>query len=154
MQTELAPLVQKASEESASEMGSDAIFEILKTNFIKSAEPVALQGFSIDRNESERFKAIVSIHGQECELNGQGEGVISAFLDGWASLTGQVVNVIDYSEHAVGKGTDALAAAYFLINVDGQRVVGMAFDTDSLGASLKALISALNRSEVTVSVAA
>ncbi len=57
-------------------------------------------------------------------------------------------------EHAVGSGTDALAAAYFLINVDGQRVVGMAFDTDSLGASLKALISAINRSEVAVQIAA
>jgi 2-isopropylmalate synthase len=135
-------------------MGSDAIFEILKSNFIRSAEPVALQGFSIDRNKSEQFNATLSINGQECELRGQGDGVISAFLDGWASLTGQSVNVIDYSEHAVGAGTDALAAAYFLINVDGQRVVGMAFDTDSLGASLKALISAINRSEVAVQMAA
>lgn len=154
MQTELAPIVQKASEESASEMGSEAIFEILKANFIKSADPVALQGFSIDRQQNEQFKATVSINGQDRELIGRGDGVISSFLNGWTSLTGQAVNVIDYSEHAVGSGTDALAAAYFLINVDGQRVVGMAFDTDSLGASLKALISAINRSDVAVQIAA
>lgn len=135
-------------------MGSDAIFDILKANFIQTADPVALNGFSIDRQQNEQFKASVSINGQERELIGHGEGVISAFLDGWAALTGQAVNVIDYSEHAVGAGTDALAAAYFLVNVDGQRVVGMAFDADSLGASLKALISTINRSKVAIQLAA
>ena len=48
-------------------------------------------------------------------------------------------------EHAIGSGTDAEAAAYVQLNIDGRRVSGVAFDHDTLSASLKAVLSALNR---------
>ena len=54
---------------------------------------------------------------------------------------------MDYSEHAIGEGTDAEAVAYVLLDVEGQRVAGAAFDRDSLSASLKSLLSALNLAE-------
>ena len=56
--------------------------------------------------------------------------------------------MVDYSEHAVGGGTDAEAAAYVQLNVDGQRVSGAAFNRDTVSASLRAVLSALNRATV------
>ena len=60
------------------------------------------------------------------------------------SAYGRQAKVIDYSEHAIGEGTDAEAIAYVLLEMDGRRIAGAAFDHDSLSASLKSLISALN----------
>jgi 2-isopropylmalate synthase len=53
--------------------------------------------------------------------------------------------VVDYAEHAVTSGTDAAAAAYVRLSVDGQRVSGTALDHDTVTASLMAVIAALNR---------
>jgi 2-isopropylmalate synthase len=108
---------------------------------------VSLKSYQIERDGHEIVHAKLLIDGQEVEVNGSGDGVVSAFLDAWAKQSGQQVNVIDYSEHAIGEGTSAEAAAYYLINVDGARVGGMALDNDSLGASLRALISAINRAK-------
>lgn len=147
MQTELAPVVQKATEAAGTELSSQAIFDLLKANFIVDQAPVSLKSYQIERDGHEIVHAKLLIDGQEVEVNGSGDGVVSAFLDAWAKQSGQQVNVIDYSEHAIGEGTSAEAAAYYLINVDGARVGGMALDNDSLGASLRALISAINRAK-------
>lgn len=147
MQTELAPVVQKATEAAGTELSSQTIFDLLKDNFIVDQAPISLKGYQIERDGHEIVHAKLVIDGQEVEVNGSGEGVVSAFLDAWAKQSGQQVNVIDYSEHAIGEGTAAEAAAYYLINVDGARVGGMALDNDSLGASLRALISAINRAK-------
>ncbi|HSG04066.1 MAG TPA: 2-isopropylmalate synthase [Marinobacterium sp.] len=147
MQTELAPVVQKATEAAGTELSSQVIFDLLKQSFIVDQSPISLKGYQIERDGHEIVHAKLIIDGQEVEVNGSGEGVVSAFLDAWTKYSGQQVNVIDYSEHAVGEGTSAEAAAYYLINVGGARVGGMALDNDSLGASLRALISAINRAE-------
>jgi 2-isopropylmalate synthase len=57
--------------------------------------------------------------------------------------SGQHINVVDYSEHAIGSGTDAEAVAYIQLNIDGQRVAGAAFDHDTVSASLKAVLSCI-----------
>lgn len=154
MQTELAPVVQKATESSGSELSSQAIFDILKQNFIVDQSPISLKSYQIERDGREQVSARLIIEGREVDIQGSGEGVVSAFLAAWAQHSGQEVNVIDYSEHAVGEGTAAEAAAYYLVNVNGSRVGGMALDNDSLGASLRALISAINRGTVESPVAA
>ena len=64
----------------------------------------------------------------------------------WLQL-GLKIHVVDYSEHAMGEGTDAEAVAYVQLNVDGQRIAGAAFDHDTISASLKAVLSALNRKQ-------
>src|SRR5512143_2458733 len=88
-------------------------------------------------------KALVQ-NNHEIILRGSGEGAISAFVDGWVRHSGQQINVIDYSEHALGEGTGAEAVSYVQINIDGARSGGAAFDHDTVSASLKALLSALN----------
>jgi 2-isopropylmalate synthase len=53
--------------------------------------------------------------------------------------------VLDYSEHALSAGGDALAAAYVECQVDGRTLWGVGIDADISTASLKAVVSAVNR---------
>ena len=154
LQTELAPIVQQASEARGSEINSAEIHRLLVENFVCSTAPVSLKGYRIDSANNGQLEADLIIDGQSCTLRGEGDGVISAFADGWRRETGRALNVVDYSEHALGEGSDAQAVAYVQLNVEGRRVAGIAFDNDTISASLNAIISALNRSAGAASAAA
>ena len=71
--------------------------------------------------------------------------MIAAFVDGWRRTYGVDLSIVDYSEHAVGEGTDALAVTYMLISANGQRLAGAAFDQDTVSSSIKAVLACLNR---------
>lgn len=146
MQVELAQIVQKTSEERGGEIDSATIYALFKKHFIADREPVALEGYRLERRaKHDVIVAQINDDGAEYQLHGEGEGALSAFVDAWMRHSGQPMNVVDYSEHAIGSGTGAEAAAYVQISLDGQRIAGAAFDHDTVSASLKALLSALNR---------
>lgn len=145
IQVELAQIVQSASEERAGEIESAEIRELFVEHFVADQRPVQLLGYKLNRNGRDAIEATVLEEGAKCVLRGEGEGAISAFIDGWIRHSGQAVSVVDYTEHAIGEGTDAEAAAYVQLNVDGLRVSGAAMDYDTVSASLKAILSALNR---------
>jgi 2-isopropylmalate synthase len=85
-------------------------------------------------------------HGQEVTIEGSGNGPIAAFVSAISSL-GVDVRVLDYAEHALSAGGDATAAAYVECAV-GERVLwGVGLDANIVIASLKAVVSAVNRSE-------
>lgn len=78
------------------------------------------------------------------ELSGSGNGPINAFLNVLTGL-GIDVNLRDYSEHTMGASSDAKAAAYIELEVNGQVLWGVGIDGDIATASLKAVISGVNR---------
>ena len=154
MQVELAQLVQKESEQRSGEIDSATIHRIFRDHFVADGNPVGLEGYHLDRNGHDTIRVSLRESGQALELDGAGEGAISAFVDAWTRHSGQQVHVIDYSEHAVSEGTDAEAVAYVQLNIDGQRHAGAAFDHDTVNASLKAVLSAVNRATVAAARAA
>ena len=82
--------------------------------------------------------------GAPVTLEGRGNGPIAAFVDALAAV-GVDVRVLDYAEHAMSAGGDARAAAYVECAV-GERVLwGVGIDTNIVRASLKAVVSAVNR---------
>jgi len=85
-------------------------------------------------------------HGQEITIEGVGNGPIAAFVSALSTLDVDV-RVLDYAEHALSAGGDATAAAYVECAV-GERVLwGVGLDANIVVASLKAVVSAVNRSE-------
>jgi 2-isopropylmalate synthase len=88
--------------------------------------------------------AEVSVDGQARQIEGVGNGPISAFCDALGSL-GIDVRVLDYTEHALSAGSDAQAAAYVECEVGGQARWGVGVDTNTVTASLRAVLSAVNR---------
>ncbi len=155
MQVELAQLVQRESERRAGEIDSATIHQLFLAHFVADQAPVRLQGYRLDREGAvDTLAADIVERGNAHTLDGSGEGAISAFVDAWARHSGEAVNVVDYSEHAIGTGTNAEAAAYVQINVGGRRYSGAALDHDTVSASLKAVLSALNRAQAQQSAAA
>ena len=65
-------------------------------------------------------------------------------MNAWASAYGNRINVVDYSEHTLGTDTSAEAVAYVQLNIDGQRSAGVAFDRDTVSASMRAVLASLN----------
>jgi 2-isopropylmalate synthase len=96
----------------------------------------------------------VSVDGEGRQIEGTGNGPISAFCDALGSI-GVEVRVLDYTEHALSAGSDAQAAAYVECEVGGQSLGGEAgsgltlwgvgIDTNTVTASLRAVLSAVNR---------
>jgi 2-isopropylmalate synthase len=81
---------------------------------------------------------------ERVDADGSGNGPVAAFLSVLAA-EGVDVRVLDYSEHALSAGGDALAAAYVECQVGGRTLWGVGIDADISTASLKAVVSAVNR---------
>lgn len=78
------------------------------------------------------------------EASGRGNGPVAAFLE-IIRAQGFDVSLYDYVEHALSAGGDAQAAAYIELQVDGERLWGVGIDSDISTASLKAIVSGVNR---------
>ncbi|HUW28943.1 MAG TPA: 2-isopropylmalate synthase [Sulfuriferula sp.] len=147
MQVELAQAVQRASEADGGEVDSARIHALFMETFVNDQARVSLKGYRLDRTGGQdSLAAQIEVDGQTRLIQGHGEGAISAFVQGWMRHSGQHINVVDYSEHAIGSGTDAEAVAYIQLNINGQRVAGAAFDHDTVSASLKAVLSCIRHS--------
>ncbi len=144
IQTELAPLVQQASETRGGEMDPASIHALFRARFIAD-DPQWLLGYRLDRNGHDVIEARIGDRSGERILRGEGDGAIAAFVAAWTAWSGKRLRILDYQEHAIGEGTDAEAAAYVQLDVEGTRITGAAIDRDTVAASLRAVLSAVNR---------
>jgi 2-isopropylmalate synthase len=86
----------------------------------------------------------ITDRGEVVELSGSGNGPIAAFCN-ILNNYGVDVRVLDFSEHALSSGGDASAAAYLECAIDGDVYWGVGIDPNTTTASLKAVVSAINR---------
>lgn len=91
-------------------------------------------------------EAVISDRDEEVTVNGHGNGPVSAFTNALSEV-GVEVQVHDYHEHAMAAGGDAMAAAYLECAVHGRALWGVGIDSSIVTASLKAVISAVNRAQ-------
>jgi 2-isopropylmalate synthase len=94
--------------------------------------------------EQDSLSVNVIVDGAVKTLEGSGNGPIAAFTDALGAV-GVDVRVLDYHEHAMSSGGDARAAAYLECAVGGRVVWGVGIDANIVTASLKAVVSAVNR---------
>ncbi len=91
-------------------------------------------------------RASLMKNGEERRVTGQGNGPLAAFSEGLQKVGEQEFEVVFYSEHSLGAGTDASAIAYIQVKrKDGEARFGAGVDTSIELASVRALLSALNR---------
>ena len=92
------------------------------------------------------IEASLRVSGVERLAKGAGNGPIAAFVDATRRDAGIKVAVLDYHEHAIGEGADAAAAAYVEVRVgDGRPRWGVGIHPNIVTASLRAVVSAINR---------
>ncbi|MEP7083314.1 MAG: 2-isopropylmalate synthase [Betaproteobacteria bacterium] len=153
MQIEFSAVVQKVTDETGSELSAGDLWRIFSDEYLGPQAPLALlghesshrsaQGESVEVNQ---LRATVRVNSQECVLQGDGSGPIDAFVAALSEHLGRTIEIMDYHEHAIGAGSDAKAASYVELRVDkGRPVHGVGMSPDIVTASLRAIISALNR---------
>jgi 2-isopropylmalate synthase len=145
LQIEFSRVVQARTDAEGGEVTPAQMWDAFAAEYL-SAGAVTLQAHRTSSvvDAKDAVTAEVSVDGQAREIEGVGNGPISAFCDALGSL-GIEVRVLDYTEHALSAGSDAQAAAYVECEVGGQARWGVGVDTNTVTASLRAVLSAVNR---------
>ena len=150
LQIEFSRVVQEVTDRTGKEMTSASIWELFQDTYLgRNGKGVALVDYTMlpePRAGERRLSATVTIDGAERRIEGVGNGPIAAFVDALQRDCGIGLTFLDYSEHAVGGGADALAAAYVKVRGDGDETLhGVGIDGNIITASLKAVASAATR---------
>ncbi len=147
-QIEFSQVVQERTDTDGGEMTSEQIWEAFSSEYLDRESPLRLDSVHTSSAAGERDALTVNVYvdGELKTLEGTGNGPIAAFVDALNGLPqGYDVRVLDYAEHALSAGGDAVAAAYVECLVGEQVLWGVGIDANIVTASLKAVISAVNR---------
>jgi 2-isopropylmalate synthase len=146
LQIEFSKHIQVRTDEEGGEVSPVQIWETFHREYLTDGSVVLLDHQSSSVVDAKhRLAAAISVNGQTHEIEGTGNGPISAFCAALASV-GIDVRVLDYAEHALTEGTDAQAASYVEVQTGGQVLWGVGIDTNTATASMRAILSAVNRS--------
>jgi len=150
LQIEFSQVVQAKTDSEGGEVNPEQMWGIFEDEYLPTESApwgrFRLRGLSQSSSLGEDVKLVAEItdRGASHTLNGTGNGPIAAFCDAIASH-GVSVQVLDYYEHALSAGGDASAAAYLECTIDGETFWGVGIDPNTTTASLKAIVSAINR---------
>jgi 2-isopropylmalate synthase len=147
-QIEFSRVIQQHTDAEGGEVTPDEIWRIFRDEYLDRATPLRLNSVhtSSAAGEKDQLSVNVYVDGEVQQLEGVGNGPIAAFVDAINGLpNGFDVRVLDYHEHALSAGGDATAAAYVECAVGDEVLWGVGVDANIVTASLKAVISAVNR---------
>lgn len=151
LQIEFSRVVQQHTDGEGGEVTADLMWDIFQREFLTGGPRVGLLAHRATSrvDEKDALSCDIRVDGEIREIEGVGNGPVSAFEDALATV-GIGVRVLDYAEHAMSAGGDARAAAYVECDVrfgdaPGTTVWGVGIDGNIVTASLKAILSAVNR---------
>ena len=147
MQADFSKVVQSLADESSRELNAGDIWAAFEDHYRLSGEqPYRLIDYNETGHAGDRiFTGKIAHKGGERSISGRGNGLISSVLAALRDELGVDLEVADYSEHAIGAGTDVAAAAYVECRTpDGRTIFGIGTDTDVATASVQAVLSAAN----------
>lgn len=158
MQIDFSGVVQKQAERVARELQNDEILQTFEDTYLQQGS-FELLDYSVNNKGGEvYFSGQVQMNGDIIDIDGTGNGPLSSFINGLAQHTGKSLHIINYAEHAInpqhnsGHGidddtnrdnkTNANAAAYIQLNVDGEVYSGIGTCSSTVSAMLKGALSA------------
>jgi 2-isopropylmalate synthase len=147
LQIEFSKTIQTITEDTGTEISPEEMWRAFAATYFPPAAPVQfLRHEAVTDENGAQVTVQLRVDGQPCTVTGQGNGPIAAFVSGLKTALGVEIDVHDYAEHAVSAGSSARAAAYVEMRAaDGSVRWGVGIDESILAASLKAVISAVNR---------
>ena len=150
LQIEFSRNIQHIAEDTGTEISPSQMWQAFEQAYLTVPDDgpgIALRSAeATTSSERSRVTAQLVVDGRPVTVDGEGGGPISAFMHALHDDLGIQLEVVDYTEHAVSAGTDATAAAYVEVkDPDGTVRWGVGVDESILTASLKAVVSAVNR---------
>jgi 2-isopropylmalate synthase len=146
LQIEFSRVVQGITDDEGGEVNPKEMRDLFDNEYFRLATPLKLVRHRLtnDGEGRDEIVAVVRVEDTEHEIHGSGNGPIAAFVDALATV-GFDVRVLDYHEHALTAGDDARAAAYVECATGGEVLWGVGVDHSIVTASLRAVVSAINR---------
>ncbi|MFE9633019.1 2-isopropylmalate synthase [Streptomyces sp. NPDC006463] len=150
MQIEFSRIIQAKTDSEGGEVTPKAIWDVFSDEYLPNPENpwgrIQLRSGSTatDKDGTDTLTVEAVVDGVETVLTGTGNGPISAFFDALAGI-GVDARLLDYTEHTMSEGASAVAASYIECAIDGRVLWGIGIDANTTRASLKAVISAVNR---------
>jgi len=146
LQIEFSRVIQTLSEGEAGEVEPAQIWEAFRSEYLEVNDPYVLQGVQSTSSADGYDVQVVDliVRGEPQSFKGEGNGPVDAFVDGMRQA-GADIRVLDYNEHALSSGGDAMAAAYVECEIAGEVVWGVGIHQSIVTASLRAVVCAANR---------
>ena len=156
MHREFGKIINRVADERGKELAPEDILALFKEEYLDREEPRRLASETVkqtregDQVQIEATLLLINPMTKKSDsiemIKGAGNGPVDAFVKALRSCGAEPFEVLSYSEHSLGSGAEAKAVAYFEIKPrSGNSVFGAATDTNIEVASLKAVLSALNR---------
>ena len=147
LQIEFSGAIQKIADSEGGEVTPEEIWQAFEAEYLKPVRPLELASLRHLEGEPghDRIEAVLRVDGVERAVVGAGHGPVDALVAALGEELGIGVRILDYAEHAMRSGADAMAAAYIEAAIDEDVFWGVGIDESIVVASMRALISAINR---------
>ncbi len=155
MHPEFGAVVQAECDRTGRELTANEVYELFHREFLNISEPYALsrakfyeEAIAGSAANVTHFSGVLSVRGQFMQLESRGNGPIDAFFNALGQAGIEGYSFISYSEHAISMGSDSQAVAYIELRVPGgRRIFGVGTEHNINFASVRGILSAINRFE-------
>lgn len=147
MHKEIGKIINDVADAKGTELTAAEIHDVFRAEYLDRKAPIGLQHFkTTERDSTVKCEGLITIDGVSQKLTGSGNGPIDAFTHALAATKLPSFEVLSYAEHSLGKGSEARAVSYIQIKTERNHTLfGAGVDTNIELASIKAIVSALNR---------
>src|SRR4051794_28268816 len=149
LQVEFSQVIQAITDARGGELESTTLRSAFDAEYLSGTGPLELVSYRVeassDDGEPDGVLATIRLNGEQITIQGEGNGPIAAFVAALDEQCGLAVSVRDYHEHAMGGGATATAAAYLEVELDGETSWGVGIHANIVTASLRAVVSGVNR---------
>ena len=151
LQIEFSGIIQSKTDAEGGEVSPAAIWSVFANEYLPTPEEpwgrFQLAGYRSDStlDGKDGLSVDLTVDGEPTTVVSAGNGPIDAFVNALTQQLEVDLRFLDYAEHALSSGGDARAAAYVECAVNGQVLWGVGVDANIVTASLKAVVSAVNR---------
>jgi 2-isopropylmalate synthase len=146
-QIEFSRVVQAIADGEGVELTADRLWRAFEAEYLEGNGRFAFIEHNAKSDHGDQdLTAKVSVDGRHKTIHGHGNGPVDGFVDAMRKESGLTFDVADYREHAMGHGANAAAIAYVELRLaDGSSLFGIGIDKNIVVASLKAVVSGVNR---------
>jgi len=150
LQIEFSQNIQKIADESGKEILPETIWKSFQETYLSKEKTYAFLNHQISSSsvkgvQRDTLSVNIKKNKKEIEILGTGNGPIDAFIEGLNQNFNIQLKISDYHQHAISSGSDASAVAYVEISKNGSTSWGVGINSNTVIASLEAVISGLNR---------
>ena len=147
LQIEFSKVVQAIADGEGVELAADRLWDAFQSEYLEGNGRYGFVSHSASADQAEQdVVAKITVDGNLKTILGHGNGPVDGFVDAIRKESGLNFDVADYREHAIGMGANAAAIAYVELRLaDGSSLFGVGVDKNIVVASLKAVISGVNR---------